>query len=63
MSDPDRLSVTLSDVLYSGDYLGVLGHRAGAERRSLSVELAGNTAAWQDGGAAGFTRFIHVVYR
>lgn len=61
MSDSDRLSVTPSDVLYSADYLDVLGHQAGAERRALSVELSGNTTAWRDGAAAGFNGFIHIV--
>ena len=63
MSDPGDLSVTPSDVRYSADYLENLGHRAAAERRSLSVELSGNTTAWQDGGAPGFSGFIGVVQR
>jgi Excreted virulence factor EspC, type VII ESX diderm len=63
MSDPEHLRVTPSDVLYSADYLESIGHRAVAERRTLSTELAGNTTAWQDGGAAGFNGFIGVVAR
>ena len=63
MSEPDYLSVAPSDVMYSADYLENLGHRAATERRSLSVELSGNTTAWQDGGAAGFKGFIGVVQR
>lgn len=63
MSDPDLLSVTPADVLYSADYLEGIGLRAAAERRALGVELSGNTTGWQDGGRAGFTGFLDVVSR
>ncbi len=63
MSDPGYLSVTPADVLYSADYLDNIGVRAASERRALTTELAGNTTAWQEGGAVGFTGFIDVVRR
>ncbi len=63
MSDPGHLSVTPADVLYSADYLDTIGLRATSERRALTTELAGNTMAWQEGGAVGFTAFIDVVRR
>lgn len=61
MSDPGYLSVTPADVLYSADYLDTLGVRASTERRALTTELSGNTTAWQDGAAPGYTGFIEVV--
>jgi Excreted virulence factor EspC, type VII ESX diderm len=63
MSDPGKLSVTPSDVMYSADYLESIGHRAVAERRALSTALSGNATAWQDDAKPGFSGFVGVVQR
>ncbi|MFA5707346.1 type VII secretion target [Mycolicibacterium sp.] len=63
MADPDSLSMTPSDVIYSADYLDSIGGAAGAERRALAVELSAHDAAWQDRARPGFAAFGDTVHR
>jgi uncharacterized protein YukE len=63
MTDPNLLSMTPSDVIYSADYLDSIGTAAGTERRALATELAGHGAAWQEQAKPGFAAVIDTVHR
>ena len=41
MAQPDELSMSTSDVIYSADHLDSIAFQASAERRALAVELSG----------------------
>ncbi len=63
MAQPDELSMSTSDVIYSADHLDSIAFRASAERRALAVELSGMAQAWQSEGRPGFVAFTEAVHR
>ncbi len=63
MTQPDYLSMTTADVIYSADYLDNIAYQASAERRALANELSEWAAAWQDSGRPGFLAFVDTVHR